>query len=324
MNCLVTGANGDIGRRLCSVLQEHSYRVVAGLRRETEGPWDRQIHFDLADEAISPSGLRGISCVFHLAGKVQALGEIHENDREYHKVNTEGTRKLLEASKQAGVRRFVLFSSVKAINEGGEAIFDETVECQPETPYGQSKLEAERLMLGCGYVPEPVVLRLSMVYGLPRKGNLPRMIEAVAKGHFPPLPEVGNKRSMVHVEDVVQAALLAAEKSAAVGQTYIVTDRQACSTRQMYEWVCEALDKPVPAWTIPIGVLKVLAKVGDGIGWVRGRRFLFDSDALDKLIGSACYSSEKIQRELGFRPTWDLRSALPEIVTCLGMKRAGD
>jgi len=69
---------------------------------------------------------------------------------------------------------------------------------------------------------------------------------------------------------------------------------------------------------------KVLAKVGDGIGEVRGRRFLFDSDALDKLISSACYSSKKIQRDLGFRPTWDLRSALPEIVTSLGMKRADD
>jgi nucleoside-diphosphate-sugar epimerase len=51
---------------------------------------------------------------------------------------------------------------------------------------------------------------------------------------------------------------------------------------------------------------------------------LFDSDALDKLMSSACYSSEKIQRELGFRPTWNLRSALPEIVSNLGMKRVGD
>jgi hypothetical protein len=64
--------------------------------------------------------------------------------------------------------------------------------------------------------------------------------------------------------------------------------------------------------------------VGDGIGRLFGRRFMFDSNALDKLFSSACYSSEKIQRELGFRPAWDLRTALLEIVTSLGMKRADD
>lgn len=210
------------------------------------------------------------------------------------------------------------------MGEGGEVCQDESVSCCPETPYGRSKLVAERFVLEGGYVPEPVVLRLSMVYGCSHKGNLPRMIEAVAKGRFPPLPDVGNKRSMVHVKDVVQAAMLAAERSAAVGQAYIVTDGHPVSTRQMYEWICGVLGKPVPAWTIPIRLMKVLAHVGDGIGRVRGRRFMFDSGALDKLISSACYSSEKIKRELGFRPAWDLRSALPEIVASLGMKCDGD
>lgn len=324
MSYLVTGAGGFIGRYLCSALQSNTRTVTAALRQKANGPWDHAIPLDLEGTALSSSEIQDISCVFHLAGKVHALGESREDEREYFRINTDGTRKLLESSMAAGVRRFVYISSVKAMGEGGDVCQDESEACRPETSYGRSKLAAERLVLEGDYVPEPVVLRLSMVYGSSRKGNLPRMIGAVAKGRFPPLPEVGNQRSMVHVEDVVQAIVLAAEKQAAVGQTYIVTDGQACSTRQMYELVCEALDKPVPAWTIPIGMLKVLAKVGDGIGGVRGRQFMFDSGALDKLISSACYSSEKIQRELGFRPAWDLRSALSEIVISLGMKRAGD
>ena len=107
MNCLVTGANGAIGYRLCSILQERTYEVIAGLRRKAEGPWDRQIHFDLTDEAVDCTGLQGISCVFHLAGKAHALGDTRQNYSGYHRVNTDGTRKILEASKQAGVRRFV-------------------------------------------------------------------------------------------------------------------------------------------------------------------------------------------------------------------------
>ena len=321
---LVTGATGFIGRVLCQQLREKHVQVRGGMRHVAEGPWDEVVLFDLATQRLPEDALAGVDTIFHLAGKAHALSETRQDEEEYFRINTEGTGTLLEAAKSAGVHRFVFISSVKAMGEGGDTCQNESEICHPETPYGKSKLAAERLVLEGAYVPEPVVLRLSMVYGSSRKGNLPRMIEAVAKGRFPPLPEVGNKRSMVHVEDVVQAALLAAEKPAAVGQTYIVTDGQACSTRQMYEWICEALDKPEPAWTMPIGLLKVLAKVGDGIGGVRGRRFLFDSDALDKLINSACFSSEKIQRELGFRPAWDLRSALPEIVTSLGMKQAGD
>jgi nucleoside-diphosphate-sugar epimerase len=210
------------------------------------------------------------------------------------------------------------------MGEGGRRLLDETAECRPETPYGSSKLEAERLVLQGGYVPEPVVLRPAMVYGPSRKGNLPRMIEAVARGRFPPLPEVGNRRSMVYVDDMVSATCLSVEKRNAAGKVYIVTDGKAYSTRQIYEWICEARDKSVPKWVISTWVLEGLAKVGDGIGRLFGRRFMFDSNALDKLISSACYSSEKIQRELGFRPAWDLRTALLEIVTSLGMKRADD
>jgi len=322
MKYFVTGASGFIGRNLCATLQENGHEVIAGLRREQEGPWQHTLLLDLPDRAVSPACLSGVSCVFHLAGKAHAISETSGDEQEYVSINSEGTRRLLEASKLAGVRRFIFISSVKAMGEGGDACQDESMTCRPETPYGKSKLAAERLVLEGGYIPEPVVLRLSMVYGFSRKGNLPRMIEAVAKGRFPPIPEVGNQRSLVHVEDVVQAALLAAGKKAAVGQTYIVTDGYACSTRQLYEWICEVLDKPVPAWTIPPGLLKVLAKIGDGIGRVRGRRFLFDSDALDKLIGSACYSSEKIQRELGFRPKKKLDSGLREIAVSLGLKSA--
>lgn len=258
-----------------------------------------------------------VDVIFHLAGKAHALAETQQDEDEYFRINTEGTRKLLEAAKAARVKRFVFFSSVKAMGEGGDICLDEQAACEPETLYGKSKLEAERLVLEGGFVPEPVVLRLSMVYGPTRKGNLPRMIESIRKGRFPPLPETGNKRSMVHVDDVVRAATLAADRGSAIGQTYIVTDGQACSTRQIYEWICEALGRTIPNWKIPMPVLKDLAKIGDGIGRLRGHRFIFDSDALEKLTASACYSSLKIERELGFCPRRKLCESLPGIIAFL-------
>jgi len=310
---LVTGSTGILGRPLCHTLHSHEWRVTGVTRMQEAGPWDESIQADLTSHGTfsMPSD---IDTVFHLAGKTHALSETKQEEEEYFRINTEGTRKLLEAAKQARVRRFVFFSSVKAINEGSADCLDEASPCHPVTPYGKSKREAERLVLEGNYVPEPVVLRLSMVYGPATKGNLPRMIEAVAKGHFPPIPEFGNQRSMVHVDDVVQAAILAAERPEAIGQIYHVTDGQPYSTRELYEWICRALGKPIPGWRIPEMVFRGLAKIGDVIGALQGRRFMFDSDTLEKLTGSAWYSSRKIEQELGYHAKYQLRDSLPGIL----------
>jgi len=317
---LVTGATGFIGRHLCQQLQTSGIHVTAVGRSRSEGPWDDFVCADLGGWVSLPVFV-GIDTVFHLAGKAHALAETSQDERSYFQINVEGTRQLLEWARKGGVPRFVLFSSIKAVGEGGFECLDEKAPCYPRTPYGASKLKAEELVLRGGYVPEPVVLRLSMVYGPSEKGNLPRMIRAVQAGRFPPLPEVGNRRSMAHVDDVVQAAMLAAEKSEAISQTYLVTDGTPYSTRQIYEWVCEALGKPSPAWSIPLPLLRLLARMGDGIGCLCGRRFVFDTDAMDKLTGSACYSSRRIERELGFSAHHHLHDSLPEIVHFLGERK---
>lgn len=313
---LITGANGFIGRYLCQFLNEQGYTVRV-LNRHGADQWPDEVSLDLSSTNWGINPCEGIDVVFHLAGKAHDLAENRQDEAEYRKINTEGTRKLLEAAQQAGVKRFVFFSSVKAVGDSDRQPMDETVVSPADTPYGQSKYEAEQLVLHGGYVPHPVVIRPCMVYGNSDKGNLPRMIKSIRKGVFPPLPELHNRRSMVHVDDVVGAALLAATMPEAAGQIYIVSDGQSYSTREIYDWIRAALGKSLSPLSVPIGLMRVLAKAGDGIGCLFGRRFFFDSDALDKLTGSAWYSSAKIERELGFKPVRDLAHALPEIVRYL-------
>ncbi|MDT4289264.1 NAD-dependent epimerase/dehydratase family protein [Methylomonas sp. MO1] len=309
---LVTGASGFIGSQLCLALRNQGY-AVRSCSRAGHGP--DNIAFDLAQrEPFPPELCAGIDVVFHLAGKAHALAENQQDAAEYRQVNTEGTRKLLEAAQQAGVKKFVFFSSVKAVGYGNQQPMDETLNEPASDPYGLSKYDAEQLVLHGGYVPHPVVLRLSMVYGDTGKGNLPRMIRAIRRGIFPPLPESGNQRSMVHVTDVVTSALLAAEKLEAAGQIYIVTDQQSYSTRQIYDAIRAALGKSPLAWSVPMPLLASFARLGDGFGQLTGRRFPIDSDSLEKLTGSAWYSSAKIGRELGFQPRQTLWKALPDII----------
>ena len=311
---LVTGASGFIGRVLCHHLQQRTVRVLGFMRQRCDGPWNEAIMRDLTSVLRLHESLSGVDTIFHLAGKAHALTENIEEASGYQKINVNGTKLLLEAAVNANVRRFIFFSSVKAKGEGGETVLDESCRMSPETPYGRSKLDAENLVLNAKEIPHVAVIRPSMVYGPGNPGNLGKMISGIKKGFFPPFPKINNQRSMVHVEDVVQAALLAAENPQAHKQVYIVTDGQAYSTRQIYEWICQALEKPIPNWSVPLPVLQGLARIGDGIGAVRRKRFMFDSDALAKLTGSAAYSSAKIQRELGFVPKWTLDQALPSIV----------
>ncbi len=318
MKILVTGAGGFVGRHLVERLRRDGHAVRALVREATDFPAGVETAVgDLRDAPAMKSAAAGCEAVYHLAGKAHALTEVRGDEDLYRAINADGTRHVLEAAAAGGARSVVVFSSVKAMGEGGGRCLDETFAGAPETPYGRSKLAAEAAAFDIGKRAgiRVACLRFPLIYGPGNKGNLLKMIAAIDRGIFPPMPDVGNRRSMVHVADAVSAAVLAAGSPAADGQCYIVTDGRAYSTRELYELICGALGKPVLRWSVPLAVLKILGAAGDAIGRVRGKRFVFDSDALDKLIGSAWYSSDKLSRELGYRPSVTLPDALPEMVT---------
>ena len=130
------------------------------------------------------------------------------------------------------------------------------------------------------------------------------MESRIERGLFPPLPEFGNKRSLVHYQDAVRAAMWVEKKDEARGKTYIVTDRKVYSTRELYVQMCRDIGKPVPKWVVPQSFLAGMARLGDMFRIVFRVRVGFDSESLGKLSSTAWYSSEKIFRELGFRPTF--------------------
>ena len=317
---LVTGANGFIGRPLCERLAGFG-RVRALVRRDADGPWHESLRVDLTSDALPEDALEGVDVVFHLAAKTHDIFEAGGDDREYERINVDGTRGLLEALQRAGVPRLVFMSSVKAMGEATSGADDEKSTPRPESAYGRTKLAAEKLVLEGGFVEEPVVLRLPLVYGPGVRGNLARMIDAIDRGRFPPVPDVNNRRSLVHVSDVVDAAVLASQSDAAGGRVFIVTDGRSYSTRDMYVCIRRALGKPEPTWSIPVFALKTLASAGTVIGKVRGRRWMFDREAYGKLLGSAHYDSTALEQTLGFKAKWDLDKAMPAIVESL---RRGD
>lgn len=314
-SALVTGASGFIGQHLCRSLKARGVTVRALMRTPGVGAWDQQQCADIA-EKIPVSAMDGVDTVFHLAGKAHALSERHQDADDYRRINTEGTVRLFELAKSTAVKRFIFFSSVKVMGEGGEECQDEDTIPAPETPYGFSKLAAERQIIAVA--PDSdlhvVILRLPKVYGAGCGGNLSRMLSAVDRGRFPPLAKLDNQCSMIHVHDVVKAAMLVALDPNAARRCFIITDGATYSTTRIYEMMRAALGRGQATWTMPLPMLRLLALVGDLIGLITRRRFAIDSDAFEKLTTSACYQSSKIRDELGFANEFDFELGLPEMI----------
>lgn len=317
---LVTGANGFIGRHLVERLLCDGHRVRAlkraGSREPLQHPSLEWVEGDVCDEVAMKSAAERVDTVFHLAAKVHEIHEWSQDEREYERVNVGGTVNVLRGAEAAGAQRFVFVSSVKAMGEGSDQEQDEQTPPAPQTAYGRSKLRAEEAVLQAGgfFPHHAVCLRLPMVYGPGHKGNLFRMMAAIDRGWFPPWPDIPSRRSMVHVANVVDAACLAAQHPTASRQCYIVADRPAYSTRELYELIVRAFGKEPPTWAVPARALRLLAGFGDVGERVLHRRLPVNSAALEKLIGSAWYSSAKIARDLGFVPRMTFRSALPAMM----------
>jgi UDP-glucose 4-epimerase len=129
------------------------------------------------------------------------------------------------------------------------------------------------------------VLRLPMVYGLAGQGNVARLIDAVARGRFPPWPRIENRRSAVHVEDAIRAALLLARDPGAAGQVYLVTDGQPYPTRWLYGQIRRALGQPVPSWSVPLWLLGAVAASGSLAERASGRTHAADPGGVLKSHG---------------------------------------
>ena len=310
----VTGSTGFIGTHLLRAMRCEGLRVLPLVRRH---PVDESAPVvDLSSEDSITEALRGVDVVIHCAGYAHAHEDISGRDQEKHQlINCDYALNAARAAARAGARRFVFCSSVKAVGDPGKQCVDESFAAAPDTPYGRAKRAAEeglaRISASTGL--EVVVLRLAMVYGPGSRGNLERMLRFVARGWFPPLPETGNKRSMVHVSDAVTALLLAAQHPMAAGRTYIVAHPNSLSGRELYQAMRFACSLPPSSWSVPTGLLRVAGVFGDVVGKALRKRVPWDSQTVHRLLHSACYSSAALRRDLNWMPEVDIAQGLKSV-----------
>ena len=286
MKSIVTGSSGFIGSRLYSYLIRHGNNVIGVSRISKKNP-EIDIICDLEKQELDDAYFTGVSSIFHLAGHAHDLSNLKNLKNAYLKLNTEVTLNLAMQSARMGVKDFIFISTVKA----------DTLNLKQNNDfYGQTKRKAELELLELSKEVDMkiCIVRPSLVYGKQIKGNLLNMKKAIQGGWFPPLPTIQNKRSMVHVDDLVKAILLVKEKGKN-GEIYNVTDGKDYSTTEIYETFCEIIAKPPPKLRVPLLALKALKYAPGRIG-----------HTIKKLIEDEKYSSSKI-KSLGFEAKFEFK-----------------
>ena len=318
MDILVTGANGFVGQALCGRLVELGFGVRGAVRRE-----EARLANGVAKTVVGvidsntdwSDALSGMDCVIHLAARVHVMHDVSSDPlTEFRRVNTAGTENLARQAAKAGVKRLVYVSSIKVNGEStalspspspadgrGELIcFSDADTPNPQDPYGVSKWEAEQALHQVAKETgmEVVIVRPPLVYGEGVKGNFAQMMRVLDRGIPLPLASVKNRRSLVHVGNLVDALILCATHSAAANQTYLVSDGEDISTPDLLRQLGIAMDHPARLFPCPPAMLKLA-------GRLTGK-----ADQVDRLLGSLRVDSGKIRRELGWQPPYTLQQGL--------------
>ena len=190
---LVTGATGFVGRGLVAHLRSLGIPVRAAVRAGEDVAVG-----DIGPDTDWSHALEGVDSVVHLAGRAHVMARERDALAQFRRVNTAGTERLARQAEAAGVRRFVLLSSVKAAADTtGEHALLETDPASPRTPYGISKLEGEQALWAEVRRTEAVVLRPPLVYGPGVKANFRALLRLVDSGLPLPLGAVSNRRSVI-------------------------------------------------------------------------------------------------------------------------------
>lgn len=274
MRVLITGSHGFVGTNLIEALT----------------PIHNIIRWDVRKDRSLPE----CDAVIHLAGLAHDTKNVTEPER-YFEVNTEHTKKIFDRFLESGAKKFIFFSSIKALDN--------------DTPYAKSKKQAEEyiqkklrilaLQATKGRAENEklkdkttYILRPCMIHGKGNKGNLNLLVKWVRKGLPWPLAAFENKRSYASMGNVSYIVEQLLSKNVESGN-YEVCDDEPISTNELIEIISRCMGKEIKMICVPRIIMGVIARVG---GWLH---LPLNTERLRKLTENKIVDNSKIIMALG-------------------------
>lgn len=305
---IITGATGFIGRRLAAHLAAAGRPVIAFTRRADDrlsaGIPSRPL--DSLLDGSRTEDLAGTSLI-HLLGRAHVMKETARDSlAAFRAVNVDLTLAIARRFAEAGGKRFVFVSSIKANGEQTEPghPFRHDSTPRPVDPYGLSKWEAEQALhhLGAETGLEIVVVRPTLVLGPGAAGNVAAMLRWLEKGVPLPFGGIDNRRSFVGIDNLVSLLLTAADHPRAAGETFLAADPDALSTPALLRRIGTLLGRSPRLVPVPPGFIRSLAAL------------LGQQARADRLLGSLEVDSSHQARTLGWTPPKTIDQSLSDLI----------
>jgi nucleoside-diphosphate-sugar epimerase len=318
MNVLITGGTGLLGSTLALHYARAGHRVVVIAKEATDA--ERENAADLrkagvevvlgtvTDRALLAKHCAGTDVVHHIAA---IMREANIPDQVFWDVNVEATCAFLDIARAAGVGRFVYCSSIGVMGKSPPKPASEQTPCRPEDIYQVTKKAAEDLCLSYhkthGF---PIaVVRPADVYG-PRDRRLLKLFKTVQKGRWVTFGSGQNVHHMVHIDDMVQGFVLAAEKDAALGEVFIIAGDEAPTIERLARVVAKELGVAAPKIKIPLLPIQLLAVVVEQVCKPLKVQPPIYPRRVDFFRTDFAFDISKAKRVLGYAPQYSLERGI--------------
>lgn len=258
---------------------------------------------DLLDKESLKKAIEGVDVIYHLAAIVDYLA----SKDEMFKVNVIGTKNLLEVSK---AKKFIYLSSTAAMGKKlNEIPANESTPCHPSDFYGQTKLDAEKLVKEAG----GIILRSADVFGPGFIEGYDYVISGLESGTLPVVGDGKNFIQWIHIDDLIQALLLVKENGKP-GEVYIVSGKEVKTLNECLELLAKYLEVEPPKRHVSKFLTKTLANYKMFKAKIKKEKPKVIPEYINKITANRSFDISKAKRELGFEPKVSYEDAAREMI----------